>query len=256
MASGFMVFQPAIGDSPPSSPSESALGPEDFFSASAGQLNAMHELGMSALSDQQQAAITSSRSVLQTMTSPNCLLNYPAKDFKSLLAQAAGRFNLQLLDIKFGRQEVLALASFQDGPTSLGDAGALKFVFRISPAIEKRINPQTTREEQVLVLRYSMGLARLDQTDLSDTSPEEISGAANDQVGQADTVSQDPTPLIIPLPLEIARPIDLNKSFSDPTTNSVITMSSSKVQAVLSLAASVLFIDEQGLHLIGVLEAK
>jgi hypothetical protein len=238
-------------------PAPLQLKPSDFYIPSPGQVNAMRELGIPVLSDQQRAAISASRTTLQSMASPDVLINYPAKDFIPLLEQVAKRFNLKLHDVKFGRQELLLLASFQEGPMTLGEEDAIKFVFRISPSIEKRINAETKIEEQVLVLRYKMGLARIDQTDLSDTVPlENIAGAVDNQLGQADSASQDPTPITIPLPVDSAKPFVLKKSFTDPTTKAMVTVSSKEVQIIVAIANSVLLIDEQGMHLMAVLEAK
>jgi len=252
-------FQPLNNEPPDAQASgPSPLKPADFFTTSTGQVNAMKEMGIPTLSQQRLAAISSSRVTVQTMGSPNFLVNYPAIHFGSLLEEVAKRFNLKLLtNPKFGRQELLLLVSFKDGPLTLGEGDAMKFVFRITPSIEKRTNPTTNREEQVLVLRYRMGLARLDQTDLSNTvTPDDITGAADDQVGQADTASQDPTPLSITLPVDIAKPFEINKSFTDPTTKAKLAVHSKSVQAMVSLLSSVLLIDEQGVHVMGVLEAK
>ena len=252
-------FQPLNNEPPePQASGSSPLQPADFFTPSTGQVNAMKEMGIPTLSQQQLAAISSSRATVQTMGTPNFLINYPAIYFRSLLEEAASRFDLKLLtDPKFGRQELLLLVSFKNGPLTLGQGDAMKFVFHIIPSIEKRTNPATNQEEQVLILRYKIGLARLDQTELSNTvSPDDITGAVDDQVGQADSASQDPTPLSITLPVDIAKPFQLNKSFTDPTTKATVAVSSKSVQAKVSVSSSVLLIDEQGVHVLGVLEAK
>ena len=263
--SAIIGFQPLVAESlNPQTPTPPSLKPADFYTPSSGQLDAMKEMGITPLSEQQRAAISSSRTALMGMVNPNFLINYPEKDFKALLEQhikkikiPGNNFKLKLLDLKFGRQELLLLVGFENGPTSLGQDDSMKFVYRVSPAIEKQVNPGTNKAEQVLVLRYQLGLARFDQTDLSNTlALEDITGAVDDQVGQADSATQAPTPLSITLPLDIAQPFDLNNSFNDPATKTAITVTSKNVQAMISILSSVLLIDEQGIHLMGVLEAK
>jgi hypothetical protein len=241
-----MNFQPVTAE-----PTVPQMTSADFYTTTPGQAKAMKELGIPTLSEQQRAAISNSRAVLKTMGSPNFSINYPAADIEPLIRPVLKKFDLQLHHVRFGRQEILFLASFQSGSSGLGAPDAMKLVFRISPTVE------TKDGKNVLVLRYKIAIARPDQTSLDGpTSPEDIVNGVSDQLGDADEASQDPEPLLFPLPTDITKAFKLDKTFTDPVSKAAVSIRSVEAQIVVSVAAAVLLVDEKGIHLVATLEAK
>lgn len=228
----------------------------DFYTASPWQARAIEELEMSTLTKRQRESIRISHQSLQNTSSPTFLVNYPRADFRPLLDKFLRSRGLKLLEDKFGPQEALLLVDVVNSSNPLKLPESVKFVYRISPTIEKRIDTDSNKTVQDVVLRYSVALARIDQTKVGgSTTPDAFLAALDSQVTQANAASEaENSPVRFPLPVDLVEPIDLNKSFTDPETKARITLASKKTEAVISATSNTILVDEVGIHVMGFLE--
>jgi hypothetical protein len=233
----------------------------DSVAATQTQNAAIKQLGMATLSDDQEAAVAAGVASLKLLDTPGFLINYPAAGISSLLSQAVtlvGIPELRVGHVTFGKQQVLL-----SGSLSISTSIPVTYLFEVSPSIESATYPISSAcatPQQKLILRYSLSEVSLgDANAVGPLSPTDIQQSITTGVTQASTAAPSDMKCVA-LPTDFTKPLNWNKSYTDPTSGAVISVSSpqgpSLVKGTVSAVSSVLLVDEQGIHIMGGISAK
>lgn len=250
-----------VADNPASATQTNSL---ECVETTTDQVQAIKALGMKTLSDRQKAGIAASSKTLNNLNAPNFLINFPADDlFPLVTAVLKDRLKMDLAGIKIGKQEFLLCAGL---PSAKIDpvVPPIKIAYLITPSIEMRkiSDGGTTRDTQVLVLRYQIGQSEIDDTvggNDDENSPDGLVDSISSQLGDADDDTRAPdAEYLVPLSLGYVKEIDLNRTFTEPKTGGKFDLRSAKNELSISIPPdkAVLFIDEKGIHVIGMVEMK